>query len=486
MPPIAASPRRPAVALALLAALTVAPRVADAQRTPKRSARPAAAATPDAARLQRDIAWLADDAREGRGTGTAGNDSAAAWIARRMAELRLQPIVTDGETEASCPRPALRTALAPTRGPRAVDAADYPRCAGYLQRFVARPPVRGHAGTPTRRELPTQNVVAFLPGTDPALRGQVVVLGAHYDHLGRDASSATDPKAGDAIRNGADDNASGTATVLELARLLAAAPPKRSVAFVLFSGEELGLLGSNWFVNHAPVPLDSVVAMLNFDMVGRLTNDKLLVYGTATAQELPALLDSANAAGPKLQVKGIGDGFGPSDHASFYEKNLPVLHFFTDQHADYHAAGDDADRINVPGTARVADLALRVTRAVADRPARLTFTKAPTTARMGGSESRQGPQVYLGSVPDMAGDDVRGLRLQRVTEGSPADRGGLKAGDVVVELDGKPVTDLYTYTDALYSHAPGDEVTVVVLRAPAAGGEPQRVSVRVTLGRRGG
>jgi hypothetical protein len=315
----------------------------------------------------------------------------------------------------------------------------------------------------------------------------VVVLGAHFDHLGRDSTFATDVRAGHAIRNGADDNASGTAAVMELARLLAARPTRRSVLFVAFSGEELGLLGSRWFVDHAPVPVDSMVAMLNFDMVGRLTNDKLLVYGTATAAELPALLDSANAAGPKLAVKGIGDGLGPSDHSSFYAKDRPVLHFFTDQHPDYHAATDDAERINAPGTARVVDLAERVARALGDRPAPRTFQRAQTTQRMAsGADGPQGSRPWLGSIPDMSADDAPGMRLQGVTPGSPADRAGLKAGDVVVEMDGKAVTDLYSYTDALYAHKPGDVVPMVVLRAAAAGGAPERVSVTVTLGQRGG
>jgi hypothetical protein len=435
---------------------------------------------PSAARLLRDIEVLAADRMEGRFTGSAGNDSAAAFVARRFAALRLRPIVADAESGAPCERTRLTGAPevpaagvgAHVHGPSASDAPEpaYPRCGGYLQRFTARSAALAHTGR--NAELATQNVVAFLEGSDPALRGQVVVLGAHFDHLGRDATFATDPKAGDAIRNGADDNASGTAAVLELARLLAQHPPRRSVLFVAFSGEELGLLGSQYFVEHAPVPVDSMVAMLNFDMVGRLTDDKLLVYGVATASELPALVDSANAAGPALKVKALGDGFGPSDHSSFYGKDVPVLHFFTDQHADYHAATDDAERINAPGTARVVDLAHRVTRALADRPARPTFQRAATTQRMGGSSPSGGPRPWFGSVPDMSADDVRGMRLSGITPDSPADQAGVKAGDVVVEFGGDVVTDLYSYTDALNKHKPGDVVRVVVLRAPAGRGNP--------------
>ncbi|HKO15404.1 MAG TPA: M20/M25/M40 family metallo-hydrolase [Gemmatimonadaceae bacterium] len=307
------------------------------------------AAYPDPGALRRDIAYLASDALQGRGTGTPGNDSAAAFIARRYAQLGLQP-------------------LAP----------------GYLQPFVAHSLATVHAGQPA--DLATQNVAALLQGRDASLRGQYVVVGAHFDHLGRSTEGALDPDAKDAIRPGADDNASGTAAVLELARLLAASPPRRSVLFVNFSAEEMGLLGSQYFVDHAPVPLDSIVAMVNFDMVGRLRDDKLIVYGVATASELPALVDSANArsgrdGGPwdeALRITALGDGFGPSDQSSFYARDIPVLHFFTDLHDDYHKASDVTSRINAAGEAQVVDVAEHAIRAIADRPARLTFVGRAT------------------------------------------------------------------------------------------------------------
>lgn len=394
----------------------------------------------DSTRIATDIAFLASDALEGRGTGTAGFDSAATYAARRYAALGLR-------------------ALAP----------------GYFQPFTARSAVLAHAGGPA--ELPTRNVVAFLPGSDPALRGQVIVVGAHLDHLGRSSSGALDPESKDAIRNGADDNASGSAAVLELARLLSANPARRSVLFVNFSGEELGLLGSQYFVEHSPVAVDSMVAMLNFDMVGRLSGDSLIVYGVATARELPALLDSANAA-VNLHVRGLGDGFGPSDHSSFFARNIPVLHFFTNTHADYHRATDDAPLINAAGTARIVTLAERVIRGIDARDARLSFVRSTTPPAVAGARS-QGSNVYLGSIPDMSAPDVKGLRLTGVRAGSPADSAGLKAGDIIVEFDGKAVADLQTYSDALYARRPGDEVDVVVLRGA------ERLRLRVRLGRRG-
>lgn len=394
---------------------------------------------PDSARILADIAYLASDRLEGRRTGTPGNDSAAAYIARRYDSLGL-------------------AAMTPT---------------SYLQPFVARP-AAAHGAAP--EALPTQNVVAMLAGTDPALRNEYVVIGAHFDHLGRSTEGALDPEAGNVIRNGADDNASGTAAVLELARIFHTSPTRRSLLFVNFTGEEEGLLGSAYFVEHSPVSLDSMDAMVNFDMVGRLRNRRLIVYGVATARQFAALLDSAN--GGRVHIFGQGDGFGPSDQTSFYAKDVPVLHFFTDLHEDYHRATDDVDKINAGGEATVVGIAERVIRDIADRPSRMTFVRVPRKAAVSASPS--GSEVYFGSIPDMAAGDVAGERLTGITPGSPADKGGLKAGDIVVEFGGVPVTDLETYSRAMYAHRPGDVVKVVVLR------DGNRMTFTVTLGKRGG
>ena len=409
-------------------------------RTPAPSALGPAAA--DSTRIQADIAWLASDKLEGRLTGTPGNDSAAAYIARRFSSLRLK-----------APHP------------------------GYLQRFVARSAQAAHTGDTAGKA--TQNVVAILEGTDRALRNQYIVIGAHFDHLGRSTVSALDPGAGDAIRNGADDNASGTAAVLELARMFSVKKPQRSLIFVTFSGEEQGLLGSQYFVENPPVPLSSIVAMLNFDMVGRLKDNSLMVMGTATATELSALLDSANASiSSPLKVAGSGDGFGSSDHSSFYAKEIPVLHFFTDLHEDYHRASDDTEKINLGGTAKVVDLAYRLTTRIGERPSRLSYVKSTAPSRA--ASSGRGSQAYLGSVPDMAASATPGLKLTGVRAGSPAETAGLKPGDIIIEFDGKEVKDLYSYSDALYAKKPGDTVKIVYLR------EGKRVETTVTLGKRGG
>ena len=402
-----------------------------------------APAAADSAVIHDDIAYLASDRLEGRLTGTAGNDSAAAYIARQYAKLQLR----QGSP-------------------------------GYLQKFVARSAADAHAGITNGR--PTQNVIAILPGSDTKFAGQYIVVGAHFDHLGRDSQFALDPEAKDAIRNGADDNASGTAAVMQLARIFSATHPRHSIIFANFSGEEEGLLGSQWFVDHPPVPLDSIVTMVNFDMVGRLNGDKLIIYGTATATEFQAILDSANArSNVPFKVSGGGDGFGSSDQSSFYAKNIPVLHFFTDIHSDYHRASDDIEKINSGGEARVVDLATRVLQSIDNMPGKPSFVRIAASPRMTTSAT-SGSQVYLGSVPDMAAGDVPGLKLTGVRPGSPAELGGLKADDIIVEFGGVKVTDLQSYSDALYSHKPGDTVKVMIIRA----GKTTEMSV--TLGKRGG
>ena len=395
----------------------------------------------DSTAIRSYIAYLASDRLEGRMTGTPGNDSAAAYIARKYKGLRLK---------------------APFNG--------------YLQPFVARSAAMAHMGDTTG--MKTQNVVAILPGTDPVLRQQYIVIGAHFDHLGRTTQFATDPQAGNVIHNGADDNASGTAAVIQLARMLSASRPRHSVVFANFTGEEEGLLGSQYFVDHSPVPLDSVVAMINFDMVGRLRNDKLLVFGSGSATELPALLDSANVRAPtRFNIQGGGDGFGASDNSSFYAKNIPVLHFFTDTHDDYHAATDDVEKINASGEARVVDLAFNTIKELDARPSRLTFVRSTKPAPMGGPSASQ---AYLGSIPDMSAGAVPGIKLTGVRAGSPAEQAGLSAGDIIVELGGKPVTDLQTYADALYSHKPGETVKIVYVR------DGKRMETTATLRTRGG
>ncbi len=315
------------------------------------------------------------------------------------------------------------------------------------------------AGTATR------NVVAVIPGTSRVLRGEVVVIGAHYDHLGMGGFSALDPDSTGRVHNGADDNASGTAALLEIGRILAHRRPARTVVLVAFSGEELGTLGSSYFVNHAtPQPIDSLYAMLNLDMVGRLRNARLLALGAATAREFPALLDSLNTP-PRFDLRASGDGWGPSDHAVFFATRHPVLHFFTDLHEDYHRSTDDWDKLNVSGIAQVAQFVANLALALANRPGPLTFVDSPRPQASASGSGSGGYGAYLGTIPDMSGGGVSdGVRITGVRAGSPAELAGLAGGDVITAIGDKHIANLYDMTDALRSHQAGDTVVIVSKR----------------------
>ncbi len=402
-----------------------------------------AVAPSPAERVLDDIRFLADDRLGGRLTGTAGADTAAAYIARRFGQAGLQP--------------------AP---------------AGWFQPFTVSKdaPAVQHANL---GELHGKNVIGILPGRDPALRGEIVVVGAHYDHLGLGGFGALDPDSTGRVHNGADDNASGSAALIEIAQRLAAAPPARTVVFIAFSGEELGLLGSDYYVKNPAYPLTDVMAMINLDMVGRLKDNRLIVYGVGTAQEFPALLDSLNWYA-KFDLKPQPEGYGPSDQTSFYAAHRPVLHLFTDLHADYHRSTDDWDKINAPGMVRVAAFATGIVTAIANRPAALTFIDVPPPAPKPGVASTPGYGAYLGTIPDMASGDIGGVRITGVTKGSPAELGGLKGGDIITRIGEHQVSDLVAMTEALRAHRAGDKVDIVVLRD----GVEQHLPV--TLGKRGG
>lgn len=334
-----------------------------------------------------------------------------------------------------------------------------------------------------------RNVVAVLPGTDPALADEYVVVGAHYDHLGMGGEGSLAPDAR-AIHNGADDNASGTAAMLEIARLLAEGPrPARSVVFMGFTGEEKGLWGSARWVEAPTRPLDGLVAMLNLDMVGRMSEDALTVFGVGTATEWEDVLGEENARMPRpLHLALAPDGYGPSDHASFFSVGIPVLHFFTNTHAEYHRPEDDWELVNEDGIRAVAELAAGVTRRLtsADRTAVALspVQQEESTDPHGGaapsddsSSQSGGYGPYLGTIPDMTPRDF-GLRLTGVREDSPAEEAGLRTGDVVVRFDGKEVGDIYAYTYALRDTEPGQRVEIVVER------DGERVTLFAVMGER--
>ena len=393
--------------------------------------------SPAARRVLTDVRFLADDRQEGRGVGMAGLERAGAYIKEAFTRAGLQASFQAFTIPADAPA-VLHTNL---------------------------------AGTGTR------NVIAVIPGTSPRWRGEVVVVGAHYDHLGMGGFGALDPDSTGRIHNGADDNASGTAALLEIGRTLASRKPARTIALVAFSGEELGTLGSSYFVQHAvPQPIDSLYAMLNLDMVGRLRNGRLTALGAATAREFPALLDSLNTP-PRFDLRASGDGWGPSDHAVFFATRHPVLHFFTDLHDDYHRSTDDWEKLNVEGVAQVAQFVAELAWSLANRPAPLTFVDAPRPqASTGGS----GYGAYLGTIPDMTGGNTSdGVRITGVRAGSPAEHAGLQAGDVITAIGDKRIANLYDMTDALRGHQPGDTVVIVSRRD---GAERRATTV---LGKRG-
>ncbi|HLS47933.1 MAG TPA: M28 family peptidase [Gemmatimonadales bacterium] len=402
--------------------------------------------------LIEDVRYLSDQRLGGRMTGSPGADSAAEYIARRFAEVGLQP----GRE-------------------------------GWFQEFEISPSApgvqRAHLASMRGR-----NVIGILPGRDPVLRREAVIVGAHYDHLGGGEFGSLDPDSTGQVHNGADDNASGTAALFQIARTLAANPPLRSVLFIAFSGEELGLLGSAHYVKEPLYGLDRTVAMINLDMVGRLRNGRLIVYGTETASEFPALLDSLNWY-QGFDLKKQGDGYGPSDQSSFYAAGRPVLHIFTDLHEDYHRTTDDWNKINFEGMSRVINFTAGLASALGGRQTPLTFVEVPVAAghamaersdslaQRGAAPVTPGYGAYLGTIPDMT-SSPGGVRLMGVSKGGPAERAGLKGGDLITRIGTHDVADLQAMTVALRSFKPGDSTTIAFSRGT------DTLTVDVTFGSR--
>ena len=314
-----------------------------------------------------------------------------------------------------------------------------------------------------REQQTGNNVVAYLPATTPTT-GVVkpwVAVGAHYDHLGRGGAgnSLADKAEMNQIHHGADDNASGTATVLNIADALAKQPRKRNLLIGFWSGEELGLLGSNAFVNKPPVPLDQVAAYLNFDMVGRVADNKLTVQATGTSTMWPKLLEQANvAAGFDLTVQP--DPFQPTDVMNFNQAGVPSLSFTTGAHTDYHKPSDTADKINYEDLDRVGEFATAIVKRLMDASDAPQFTKVEQSSQ---TASRTGVRIFTGTVPDYAAA-VKGLLLGGVVGGGPAEQAGLQKGDVIVEIAGQAITNIYDYTYALDLLKIGQPVKVVYLR----------------------
>jgi len=392
-----------------------------------------------AQRYAANVSWLADEARQGRGLGSTGLAEAGLWLEKQFEEIGLEPAGDDGSY-----RHVFGVPIADPSNPHARK--------GFVYAF---------------------NVIGRIPGNGE-LDG-VVVIGAHYDHLGFGGEGSLEPDSR-AIHNGADDNASGTAALLEVARQMneRRGQLKRDVVFMAFAAEERGLVGASNIVRGPPegLVIEDIVAMLNMDMIGRLHDDRLSVLGGDSAEEWDDLV------GPLCERYGFvcaigGDGFGSSDQSAFFAADIPVLHFFTGTHSQYHKPSDDANLINSEGGARVAWLVSDVAGTVANREGKLTLVKTSD-----GPQQRMALKTRLGTIPDYAGpaDGSPGLLLSDVRPDSPAEAAGLRRGDVIVQIGDMEIAGVQDYMVVLSESNPGDTVPVIVVR------DGERVEMEVTFG----
>lgn len=372
-------------------------------------------------RINEDVTFLASDALEGRQTGTKGEKEAATYIESRFKELGLQPKGTSG----------------------------------FLQTFSFKPKTNPHDevkfdvngdGTITGN-----NVIGFLDNNAE----NTIIIGAHFDHLGFGGEGSLYRDAIKAIHNGADDNASGVAVLLNLAAKLTTKNTGNNYLFMAFSGEEMGLLGSNYFVKNPTIDIKKISYMINMDMVGRMKKDSTLaVYGTGTSPIFKQVLKSYNNNFRLIQQES---GVGPSDHTSFYLVDIPVLHFFTGQHEDYHKPSDDAEKLNYDGMKLISEYIFNIITELDDN-GKLAFRKTVNE-----SESAPRFKVGLGVIPDYLYDG-QGMRIDGVSEGKVAQKAGLKKGDIIVKLGDSTITNMMSYMRALSVFKEGDKTSVVIKR----------------------
>ncbi len=409
-------------------AATALPRLADLPADPRRALAELPPAFSHKA-LAGHVAYLADAARQGRGPGSAGHEAAALYIAERFKAFGLAPGGADGS---------------------------------YFQPFTL---VVGPAG----ESKPVANVVGYIPGGKAEWRSQAVVVSAHYDHLG---FGWPDVHKGDegTVHPGADDNASGVAVMLELAHALSGAErPSRSIVFVAFTGEEAGLAGSKYFVEHTTrFPIGQVIGVINLDTVGRLGDQRVSVIGTGTASEWQHIFRGASFV-TGVESRNVPEAMQASDQASFVQQGVPAVQIFTGAHGDYHRPTDTVDKVDVPGLVKVATFVREGVVYLAERAEPLTNTMAPAAAASPASAARppaaQGARrVSFGTVPDFAFEGP-GVRVDGLVAGSPAEKAGLREGDVIRAIDGKPVENLQAFSGLLGLLAPGQSVKATVLRA---------------------
>lgn len=365
-------------------------------------------------KIKNHIKTLASDEYEGRGTGSAGEKKANAYIESQFKKIKLLP---KGEN-------------------------------GYDQSFPFKGGVHG-----TGTEGTATNIAGYIDNGAE----NTIIIGAHYDHLGLgNDGSSLDPNPQNKIHNGADDNASGTAGIIELARYFQdnGRKEKYNLLFLCFSGEELGLYGSKYFTEHPSIDLAKVNYMINLDMVGRLSPDTkaLHVSGTGTSPVWEPLLKKLSNENVKISTDSSGTG--PSDHTSFYLKNIPVLHFFTGSHSDYHKPSDDAEKINYEGEAEVLKVIVKVIEEL-DASPKLAFltTKSKTMS------SRSSFKVTMGIMPSYTAEE-EGLKIDGVSEGKPAQKAGLTAGDIIIQMGDVVVKDIQNYMDALGKYEKGQTIPV--------------------------
>lgn len=381
----------------------------------------------DIEQLKKHITYLASDDLEGRGTASEGERKAAEYLVKWFKKYKLSPKGDGGS---------------------------------FLQKFEFREPdpTNPHGFDTLSPKTVSHNVVAYLDNSAE----HSVIIGAHYDHLGKgERAGSLSAEAKGKIHNGADDNASGTAGLLELARYYATNKAKEpyNFLFIAFSAEEMGLLGSKAFCERPGIDFKKVHLMINMDMIGRLdtANPRITVSGTGTSPQLQSLLIALQ---PKsFAVRPDSSGMGPSDHTSFYLKDIPVLHFFTGIHSDYHKPGDDAEKINYQGEKEVLDYMIIVTDSLLQLP-KLAFT--PTRNSTTGNAPRF--KVTLGVIPDYAYQG-EGIKLDGVTEGKPAQKAGIRKDDIVLEIGNFPTPNIMDYMKALSQFKKGDQVKVKLKRS---------------------
>ncbi len=374
-------------------------------------------------KIKEDVSFLADDKLEGRQTGSDGEKEAGDYIAKRFEKIGLEPKGTDG----------------------------------YFQTFTFTPKKDPHSkaeftDTSSDGTITGRNVLAFIDND----ASQTIVIGAHYDHLGYNEYGGSLYRGEEKqIHNGADDNASGVAVLLNLASKLKESNKGNNYLFMTFSGEEMGLLGSNYFIKNSTIAADSINYMLNMDMVGRLKQDSTLaVYGTGTS---PIFKHVITASNNKFKLIEKESGVGPSDHTSFYLNDIPVLHFFTGQHEDYHKPSDDFDKLNYEGMETISTYIYDIISDLDDN-GELVFRKTKNE-----SDSAPRFKVTLGVVPDYM-YDKGGMRIDGVSEDRPAQKAGLQKGDVVIQLGDLEVKDMMGYMTALSKFEKGDTTIVKVER----------------------